>query len=151
MAINDTMEGYRIDRPLRRAHFLAQLDHESGSLHYAEEIADGSTYESRRDLGNTQSGDGVKFKGRGLIQLTGRINYRAYGEHVRKDLTQEPSLVASDPALCVDVAGWYWDERGINQLADYDNIKKVTRKVNGGLNGLNDRKDFLERAKEVLT
>ena len=148
--LNKAMQHYEINTPLRQAHFMAQLAHESGSFRYSEEIAGGSAYEGRRDLGNTQSGDGRKFKGRGLIQLTGRANYQEYGRDIGRDLLENPELVATDSELCVDVAGWYWMKRKINRYADVNDIKMVTRKINGGLNGLTDRVDFFERAQQVL-
>lgn len=147
--INATLEKYAINTPLRVAHFLAQVLHESGSLRYSEEIASGERYENRKDLGNVLPGDGVKFKGRGLIQLTGRANYKAYGTYIGEHLDKFPELVATKyPA---DVAGWYWKIRGINELADKDDIQAVTKRVNGGLNGFNDRLSFLVRAKQVLS
>lgn len=147
-----SMETRSIDTPIRRAHFLAQLGHESGSFKYAEEIASGSAYEGRADLGNTEKGDGVRFKGRGLIQLTGRANYVAYGASIGQDLTVDGhwTQVATDPALAVDAAGWFWDTKGLNAIADTDDVRKVTKKVNGGYYGLADRKAYLKRAKWFL-
>lgn len=139
-----------IDTPLRQAHFLAQLGHESGGLVFAEEIADGTQYEHRPDLGNNQPGDGPRFKGRGLIQLTGRTNYSAYGKAIDRDLLSDPSVVATNPDLAVDVACWYWETRKLNPLADADDVEAVTHKVNGGLNGLEDRKAYLRRGKFFL-
>jgi putative chitinase len=102
-----------ISTPLRMAHFLAQLAHESGELRYAEEIASGDAYEGRADLGNSEPGDGRRFKGRGLIQLTGRFNYEAYGKTRGKDYTvsNKTDLLANDPFIAVDVSCWYWLER----------------------------------------
>lgn len=147
-----TMETRSIHTPLRRAHFLSQLGHESGSFTYKEEIASGAAYESRKDLGNTETGDGIKFKGRGLIQLTGRKNYVAYGKSIGRDLTVDGkwNLVATDPELAVDAAGWFWETNGLNELADSDNVEKVTKRVNGGQNGIADRKAYLARAKWFL-
>lgn len=144
------MAARRIDTPLRRAHFIAQLAHESGAFRYDEELADGSAYEGRADLGNTQPGDGRRFKGRGLIQLTGRANYAAYGRAIGRDLLADPTPVASDPALAVDVACWFWETRGLNALADADDVERVTRRINGGLNGLADRQAYLRRARFFL-
>ncbi len=151
-ALLTTMELRSIHTPLRRAHFLAQLGHESGSFKYNEEIASGAAYEGRKDLGNTEKGDGVKFKGRGLIQLTGRSNYAKYGESIGRDLTVDGNwnLVATDPELAVDAAGWFWETHGLNALADSDSVDKVTKKINGGYNGLADRKAYLARAKWFL-
>jgi putative chitinase len=139
----------QINTPLRRAHFLAQLGHESDSFKYTEEVASGAAYEGRLDLGNTQPGDGTRFKGRGLIQLTGRTNYTDYGNDIHRNLTDgnNPALVATLPDLAVDVAGWFWSTKNLNSLADADSIQSITQVVNGGLNGLADRKAYLRRAK----
>ena len=141
-----------INTPLRRAHFLAQIGHESGELRFKEEIASGEAYEGRQDLGNTEPGDGRRFKGRGLIQLTGRANYAAYGKSIDREdeLMENPQIVAEDPELCVDVAGWYWEKRKLNQLADSDDLEAVTRRINGGLNGLADRRRLLGRSRAFL-
>jgi putative chitinase len=138
-----------ITTALRQAHFLAQVGHESMSFVYAEEIASGAAYEGRATLGNTQPGDGVRFKGRGLIQLTGRTNYTNYGAAIGKNLTEgdNPKLVATDPALGVDAACWFWSVHNLNLLADADDIIAITKTVNGGLNGLEARKAYLRRAK----
>jgi putative chitinase len=144
------LKKYDITSSRRMAHFIAQIGHETASFRYAEEIADGSAYEGRRDLGNTQPGDGKRFKGRGLIQLTGRANYTAYSEATGVDYVAKPQLVASDPLVAVDVACWFWNTRKISKLADKDDAKAVTKTINGGYNGLDDRLDYLGRAKAVL-
>ncbi len=137
---------------MRRAYFLAQVGHESGELRYTEEIASGDAYEGRRDLGNTEAGDGRRFKGRGLIQLTGRANYRGFGEAIGVDLLSNDNAqrVATDPGLAVEVACWFWQARGLNALADEDDAHAVTRRINGGLNGLADRLRQLDRARFFL-
>lgn len=149
--LNDTMATFNIDTPLRQAHFLAQLAHESGSLRYVREIASGEAYEGRKDLGNVIPGDGVRFKGRGLIQLTGRANYKAFDEYTNGDydLQVHPDRVEL-PELAALVAGWFWDRSKLNVLADQDDIRAITRKINGGLNGLSDREEHLKRAKIAL-
>jgi len=141
-----------IDTPLRQAHFLAQVGHESGELRYTEEIATGDAYEGRRDLGNVEPGDGRRFKGPGLIPLTGRANYQAYGSAIGRDLVSgdNPRMVATDPDLAVDVACWFWQVHGLNALADRDDVELVTRRINGGLNGFEDRKRQLGRARFFL-
>jgi putative chitinase len=148
----DGMQAAEINTPLRWAHFLAQTGHESGDLQYLEELASGQAYEGRAELGNAQPGDGPRFKGRGLIQLTGRVNYAAYGRSIGMDLTVDGNWnrVATDAALAVDVACWFWTKHRLNELADQDDLQKITRRVNGGLIGLADRADRLERAKFVL-
>jgi putative chitinase len=147
--VADRMQAAGINTPLRMAHFLAQTGHESGDLLYTEELASGQAYEGRADLGNTQPGDGPKFKGRGLIQLTGRANYVAYGQSIGQDLTVDGNWakVATDPSLAVDVACWFWTKHDLNALADNDQLNTITQRINGGLNGLPDRTEHLERAK----
>ncbi len=137
---------------LRRSHFLAQVGHESGELRYTEEIASGVAYEGRKDLGNTQPGDGKRFKGRGLIQLTGRANYIAFGKTVQTDFTTGDTCkqIADDAALAIQAAVWFWQTHALNALADKDDVLTITRKVNGGTNGLEDRKRLLARAKWFL-
>ena len=144
------MTRYKITTDLRMAHFIAQLAHESASFRYTEELASGDAYEGRTDLGNTQSGDGRRFKGRGLIQLTGRANYAEYSKAAGTDYVAKPQLLASDPFAAVDVACWFWHTRKLNALADADDVKAVTRRINGGYNGLDDRIEYLTRAKAVL-
>lgn len=149
--LNDTMATFEIDTPMRQAHFLAQIAHESGSLRYVREIASGKAYEGRKDLGNLMLGDGPKFKGRGLIQLTGRINYSAFNDFTKKEynLLEHPERV-EQPDLAALVAGWFWNRNKLNELADQDQLLKITKKINGGFNGLEDRTEHLERAKSVL-
>lgn len=152
--LRDTMARYHIDTALRAAHFLAQVGHESGQLRYREELASGDAYDTRTDLGNTpeRDGDGRRWKGRGLIQLTGAANYRAYAADKRRpDILERPQLLATDPELCCDVAGWYWDRHTLNTWADRDDVRTITRIINGGYNGLSDRMRLLARAKSVLT
>jgi putative chitinase len=146
------MAARAINTPLRQAHFLAQLGHESGELRYTEELASGEAYERRTDLGNTEPGDGRKFKGRGLIQLTGRTNYKAYGDAIGINLLDGDNCrrLATDPDLAVDVACWFWETRGLSLLADQDDVRMITRRINGGLNGLADRERQLARGKFFL-
>ena len=150
--IAEVLARYQVNTPLRIAHFLAQIGHESGCLRYTKEIATGEAYEGRKDLGNDQPGDGKRFKGRGLIQLTGRSNYRDYGRVCGRDFEHrdDPELVATDPALAVDVAGWFWSRRNLNELADRDDLREITRRINGGFNGLEHRSALLTRAKWLL-
>jgi len=147
--LSTKMFAYSINTPLRMAHFLAQVGHESGELRYSEEIAGGDAYEGRLDLGNTQPGDGPRFKGRGLIQLTGRSNYAAYSKARGVDYTtvEGAKLLAADPVTAVDVACWFWARHNLNAFADQDDIVTITRRINGGLNGLDSRKAKLARAK----
>lgn len=142
----ETMNARGIDTPLRRSHFLAQLAHESGSLRFSEELASGAAYEGRDDLGNTEPGDGRRFKGRGLIQLTGRANYTRYSAATGVDYVSRPELLSTRPTVAADVAGWFWGENGLNEEADRDDITTVSKIINGGYNGLADRIDALHRA-----
>ncbi|HET6844077.1 MAG TPA: glycoside hydrolase family 19 protein [Candidatus Angelobacter sp.] len=146
------MDANQINTPLRKAHFLAQLGHESASMIYTSEIANGNAYEGRADLGNTQPGDGPLFKGRGLIQITGRNNYTAYGKARNRDFItgDNPKLLATDPNLAADSAGWFWATRNLNALADQDDVLAITKKINGGTNGLDDRKLRLNICKCLL-
>jgi predicted chitinase len=127
-----------------RAMFLAQMAHETGNFKYSEEIHDGSNYEMSKDpelakmLGNTEPGDGKRFKGRGYIQITGRWNYGHYGKKVGVDLIKNPEL-AADPKVAADVAIAYWEERVNREAARNGDVKTVTKNINGGYNGLADR------------
>ena len=148
--LNGAMERYEINTPARIAAFLAQVAHESGGFRYVREIASGRAYEGRKDLGNVYSGDGVRFKGRGLIQITGRANYQRLAADLQLDgLLQNPQWLESDK-WAVWSAAWFWDKTGLNALADEGLFKQITRKINGGYNGLEDRYKYYERAKRVL-
>jgi putative chitinase len=150
--LNQTCHQFSIDTPSRIAAFFAQLAHESCCLKYSEEIASGRTYEGRRDLGNIYPGDGVRYKGRGLIQLTGRHNYTIYGRQLGIDLSERPDLAAT-PKYAALIAGQYWHNRGLNRYADmnsYTGFKIITRRINGGLNGWRDRCNYWMIAKKAL-
>ncbi|MFM7418642.1 MAG: glycoside hydrolase family 19 protein, partial [Alphaproteobacteria bacterium] len=146
------MASRNIDSPLRRAHFLAQIGHESGELRFRTEIASGEAYNGRTDLGNDQPGDGPRFKGRGLIQLTGRANYKLFGRAIGREaeIMADPDIVGRDPILCVRAAGWFWETRHLNSFADRNDLNEITRRVNGGFNGLEDRRRLLKRAVALL-
>ncbi len=145
-----TMLKYGITSPLQMAHFIAQVGHESGSLLYNEEIASGAAYEGRTDLGNTHPGDGVRFKGRGLIQLTGRSNYIAFSKYTGVDYVNNPKPLGDDPTISAEAAAWFWVDRKLAPLAERDDVRAVTKRINGGFNGLDDRIQNLFRAKAVL-
>lgn len=149
LPINQAMAEFEINNLRRIAAFLAQIGHESGNLRYSEEIASGAAYENRWDLGNTQKGDGMRFKGRGLIQLTGRDNYRTVGKVLKLDLINNPKI-ASQPLNAARIAGYFWKSRGLNELADYEKFKTISLKINGGYNGYFDRVSRWNHAKEVL-
>lgn len=151
--LNKTMEQYEINTPLRQAMFLAQLAHESGSFRYVRELASGRAYEGRKDLGNTENGDGVKFKGRGLIQITGKANYMKLSKAIFGDeqtLLKDPLLLET-PQYATLSAGWYWDTRHLNVKADAGDVLGTTKAINGGTNGLQDRINFYAKAISVLT
>lgn len=165
--LNQALHHYQVNTPLRIAHFIAQVGHESGSFRYHEEIwpnpqldANGVAqngnkwqlrYEGNEGLGNTEVGDGYRFRGRGLIQLTGRGNYTRYGKFLGKNLTDgdNPGKVAQ-PELAADAAGWFWMRRKLNTYADRDDVLTITKRINGGTNGLSDRKRLLQLAKKAL-
>lgn len=144
-----TLESYDITSRLRIAHFLGQTCEESAGYRTTEEFASGREYEGRKDLGNTQRGDGPRYKGRGLLQLTGRANYADYGKALGVDLVNNPTL-AAQPALSLKIACEYWKRHNINADCDRDDAQAVTRQVNGGLNGLSDRIAFTQKAKTAV-
>jgi putative chitinase len=147
--INAAMAEFDISTPQREAAFLAQIGHESGDLKYVKELASGSAYEGRQDLGNTEPSDGVRYKGRGLIQITGRSNYRDCGNALGVDLIGSPDLLES-PELACRSAAWFWQTNGLNELADKDNFLLITKRINGGTNGWEDRQAHYRRAKAAL-
>lgn len=147
--INGWAEHFRINTPLRMAHYLAQIAHESGELRYTKELASGRAYEGRKDLGNTQQGDGVKYKGRGLIQITGRANYKKYANYCGFDVVGTPELLER-PFGATKSSMWVFDTFGCNELADQDNLKAIRRKINGGYRGLAECEKYLKRAKEAM-
>jgi putative chitinase len=154
---------YKINTAQRQGHFLAQILHESGGFQFLEELwgptPAQSGYEGRADLGNYKIGDGYFYRGRGLIQLTGRANYRRAGGGLGLPLEANPGL-ASKPATACLIAGWFWDTRftrdalrpiwGLNYWADRGNLERITQAINGGLNGFTNRRDWLIKAKKAL-
>lgn len=167
-----------INTSLRVAHFIAQVFHESGNLRWTQENLNYSAtglltvfpkyfdarlaqmyqrkpqaiasrvYADRMGNGPESSGDGWRYRGRGLIQVTGKDNYRALGRWVNRDLINNPDLVATEYAAAS--ATWYWTRNGLNTFADQDDLRQVTRRVNGGFNGLDHRRKILEIAKYEL-
>ena len=140
---------FRIDGKKRMTAFLAQVGHESGRFRYLEELASGKAYEGRFDLGNTQPGDGVRFKGRGLIQITGRFNYEKISKDFDEDFVNHPELLCT-PKYAVASACWFWETHGLNELADAEQFRKITKRINGGYNGMEDRIHIYTIAKMVL-
>ena len=152
-ALNTAMNHYQVVGLKRVAGFIAQIGHESGQLKYVKEIW-GPTkaqarYEGRADLGNTVAGDGSKYRGRGLIQITGRTNYKACGEALGLDLINHPELLEKPQHACMSAA-WFWATNGLNTLADAGNFNKITQRINGGLTGQADRQALYGRALKVL-
>lgn len=180
-SLNQHMASFGVVTPLRAAHFIAQIAHESGSFRFNQENLNYSAkalrlvfgkyfpsdelaqayarqpekianrvYGNRMGNGPEESGDGWKYRGRGLIQLTGFDNYSRCGEALGLDLTGHPDQVADDPDVSIMAVGWFWQTNKLNSLADADDVKAVTKRINGGYHGLDDRMAFLERAKNVL-
>ena len=169
-ALNAAMAEFGINTPARQASFLAQLAHESGQLVYVRELWGPTPSQLRYerdataawpprartdrnqlsfDLGNSQAGDGSRFRGRGLIQITGRTNYVACGKALGLDLLARPELLEQTVNACRS-ASWFWQSRGLNALADAGDQVAVTRRINGGTNGLAERLAFFKVAQKVL-
>ena len=151
--IEAAMAEFGIDTPERQAAFLAQVGHESGGLHWLVELW-GPTpaqerYEGRADLGNIMPGDGFRYRGRGLIQITGCANYQHAGAALGVELEDDPDALAELPLACRSAA-WFWKSHGLNALADAGQFEAITRKINGGLNGQADRLARWDDAKEAL-
>lgn len=180
-ALNKVLPLYQINTPIRIAHFLAQIIHESGHLHFKaenlnysatalrsvfrkyfqnDEIANeyarkpamiaNRVYANRMGNGSESSGDGWKYRGRGLIQLTGCDNYKACGTALGLDLLKNPDLLCENPEVIVNSACWFWKSRNLNEWSDADDVLTITKKINGGTNGLEDRKKNLLIAKKIL-
>jgi putative chitinase len=151
--LNAAMDEYGIDTPARVAAFLAQVGHESGRLKWIREIWGPTSaqlrYEGRADLGNTQPGDGRRFLGRGLIQITGRANYQRVSNAMGEDFIAEPERLETPKWACLSAA-WFWSDRGLNELTDDGKFDAVTRRINGGQTGRNDRIALHEAAQSVL-
>jgi putative chitinase len=154
------MAEFAIDRPARAAAFLAQLAHESGEFRFMEEIWGPTAAQRRYEpqsslatvLGNTAAGDGKRFKGRGPIQITGRANYRRFGSLLAMDLVADPARAAAAD-VAFRIAGLFWSRKGLNELADIateDAFREITRRINGGFNGLAERRRFYANARTVL-
>ena len=179
--LNMTMLTYEITTPQRQAMFLAQLAHESGSFRFVEENLNYSVealqrvfkkyfptdelalmyarqpekianrvYANRMGNGEESSGDGWKYRGRGIIQLTGKDNYAAFSLKANNNALLEPDLVA-EPELAAMSAGWFWDTNGLNKLSDTGDVRAVTRRINGGFNGLADREAKYNKLITILT
>ncbi len=178
--LNATMSRFEINTPYRAAGFLAQVAHESGNLRFTvenlnysadalrrvfpkyfptQELADeyarqperiaNRAYGNRMGNGDEASGDGFRYRGRGLIQLTGKDNYVAFSLECDNEALVNPDLVA-EPKLAALSAGWFWGKNGLNYLADAQDIVGMTRRINGGLNGIDHRQQMWVSALSVL-
>ena len=177
--LNDTFAKYGIDTPKRQAAFIGQCQHESGNfktleenLHYsagalmrvwpsrfdallAEKYASNpqaianKVYGGRADLGNTEEGDGWHFHGRGVIQLTGRSNYQVCGDALGQPFTKQPDLLLEPQWACMS-AGWFWNKKGLNALVESEDWTTMTKRINGGTLGLDDRINRIHKAMDIL-
>jgi putative chitinase len=152
--LNKFAEEFDIDNAARWAHYLAQIAHESAEMRYTKELASGVAYDTgklAKRLGNTPEadGDGQRYKGRGLIQLTGRANYEAYKKYCGFDIIKNPDLLAQ-PVGAIRSSMWFWRTNGLNQLADAGLFREITKKINGGTNHIEKRQEYLLRAENVL-
>lgn len=156
-AINDTMLKYGILTPIEQAMFIGQIMHESAGCFYTKELASGTAYEGRKDLGNIEKGDGVKFKGRGLIQITGRANYTLMSKDFGVDFITHPELLET-PQWATESAGWFWKRNNVDKYADLNDFDGVSDLINrghktaaiGDSNGYADRLAYFNRAKKAL-
>jgi putative chitinase len=157
--LSEAMDAYAISTPMRQAAFLAQVAHESGRLQFVRELWGPTVaqkgYEGRADLGNTHMGDGFKYRGRGLIQTTGRANYARVTKRLQAKFSECPDFEATPEAL--EVPKWaalsatdFWDDKGLNDMADIGEFMRITRKINGGVNGYAERLSLWEGAKRAL-
>lgn len=148
--LNECLSKFQINTSQRMRHFLSQIAHESGGLRWLKELASGDEYEWRSDLGNNQAGDGKRFKGAGALQMTGRFNYQAFADFMGDQRIMEGcNYVAERYPFCS--AGFWWQSNRINELCDQGaTVEDVTRRVNGGYNGLEDRRYYYNKACQVV-
>ena len=143
---------YDVSSPLRMAHFIGQGAHETQGFRFFTEYGGPSyfaKYDGRKELGNTHPGDGYAFRGRGIFMITGRYNYEVYSKRLSVDLTNHPER-AADPDMATLTACVFWNDHGLSTLADTDNCEAITRKINGGLNGLAERQAYTNRIRVLL-
>ena len=151
---NEYLEDYDITSPIRMSAYFAQIGHESGQLNYCEELYSGEKYDIgslAKKLGNTpeDDGDGEMYKGRGLIQITGKDNYNKISKTYKVDFMSNPQLL-STPKWAVISSLWFWEYNELNSIADTENFELLTRRINGGLNGIKDRLDIYNRCKTIF-
>jgi putative chitinase len=148
--LNACLNRFGINTNARIRHFLSQTAHESGGLKWMEELANGVAYEGRRDLGNVHAGDGPRFKGAGVIQLTGRVNYQALADYLKDPRVMDGHRYVAS-VYPFTSAGYFWHNNKMNALIDSGaSVEKVTRRVNGGINGLSDRQQYYNKALKVF-
>ena len=147
--LTGAMVEFGIATSKRQAAFLAQVAEESGELRLLIEMASGEAYEGRADLGNTEPGDGPRFRGRGLLQITGRANYDKCGLALGLTLVMTPTLLET-PGPAARSAAWFWERHGLNELADADKFGELTRRINGGFNHLDERLAYWLRARRAF-
>jgi len=148
--LNNCLNVFKINTQSRMRHFISQISHESGAGKWMKELASGDAYEGRRDIGNTQPGDGKKYKGAGFIQLTGRANYASFSKYMNdpKIMNGVDYVAVKYPATS---GGFWWYNNNMNALCDKNpSVEEVTRKVNGGYRGLEDRKKYYNRCLSVI-
>jgi putative chitinase len=148
-ALGKYAAAYGITSQARLLAFVAQTAHESDGFKTREEYASGAGYEGRKDLGNIRAGDGRRYKGRGYIQLTGRDNYQAFTRDTGINIVDNPALVTQTAELSMLVSLWYWKKKNLNTWADNGDFKELTRRINGGYNGLQARINYWERLKKA--
>ncbi|MGL5881253.1 MAG: glycoside hydrolase family 19 protein, partial [Xenococcaceae cyanobacterium] len=148
--LNNCLNQFQINTPPRMRHFLSQTAHESGGLKWLKELADGRAYQGRKDLGNIHPGDGPKYKGAGVIQLTGRSNYQAFANFIKDSRVMEGVDYVSK-TYPFSSAGFWWHNNKMNTLCDKGaSVEQVTRRVNGGFNGLQDRINYYNKALKII-
>lgn len=148
-ALDGAMTEFGITSPKRQAAFLSQSAEESGELRWMRELASGDAYEGRADLGNTVVGDGPRYRGGGLLMITGRANYNRCGLALNLPLVLNPSLIET-PGGASRSAAWFWKYHGLNELADLDKFGQITHLINGGYNGLDSRLTYWLRARKTF-
>lgn len=144
----DAFRRFAITTKPRAAMAVAQWAHESAGFSTSQEFASGKAYEHRADLGNTQDGDGCRYKGRGRIMITGRANYAAVAAALGIDCVNHPQLLEHSPYSEL-VSGWWWEAHGCNAYCDHGAFEQLTRRINGDLNGIEDRRRYYDRAQTV--
>ncbi len=148
-ALNNAMQEYSIDTPQRRSAFIAQIAHESGQLRFFREFASGMAYEGRQDLGNTVTGDGPKYRGRGALMITGRYMYDLIGHKFQMNLIDHPEIL-EEPIAALRSAACFWtDVKRLNPLADQDLFTEITHRIVGGYTAADQRLAYWLRARKV--